>query len=222
MVDKSFINKTEQLDLLFEKWESFIPEYKGKFVKDGIVNEQEYSSSSVKILFIAKEPNNPNQEPWDYREIWNEGFSYTFASRIAEWSYGILNNFPQFDQIDINENSLEKAIKKIAFMNIKKSGGKGSSELQEMMHHLKINLDFLHKQIDIILPDIIILGTTWMELRNKLLPNTKWVKSGYNIEIGKYKNYKVIDFYHPSSRSAPSATYSLLQNIYNSEQFNQI
>jgi hypothetical protein len=216
------ISKTELLNDLFDRWEKAIPEYQGKFVKDGIVDERKFSPTPTKVLFIAKEPNNPKQEQGDFREWWREKIYYTFSYRIAEWSYGLLNNFPQYDNIRATEGSAHKAIQCIAFMNIKKSGGLGNSEYDRMMEHLEKNFEFLHQQIDIISPDIIITGTSWKKLRNGLFPEVKWINSGYGIAIGRHKNAKVIDFYHPSSRTAASASYSLLQNIINAYQFRQL
>ena len=92
-------NKTEQLNQLFDEWEQTVSEYKGKFVRDGIINEQFYQIASPKILFIAKEPNDPEQTAWDFRELWKADISRTFSFRIAEWSYGILNSFPEYNPL---------------------------------------------------------------------------------------------------------------------------
>jgi hypothetical protein len=107
-------------------------------------------------------------------------------------------------------------------MNVKKSGGIGNSNRKIMMQHLSINFEFLHKQIGIINPEIIIIGLSWNELRDGLFPQIKWNQSGYDIEIGKINNSKVIDFYHPSSRTAPAASYCLLQNIVSSDKFKSL
>jgi len=168
----------QKLNSLFKKWEELIPEYRGRFVRDGIINEQLFNDTTPKILFIGKEPNNPEGTIGDFREEWNLGVSYTFARRIAEWSYGIINGFPKFDLISEKPGSLEKSLKRIAFMNIKKSGGKGNSEYNTMMDHAKRNADLINDQIEIISPDIIITGTSWEELRNIIFPSVKWEKSG--------------------------------------------
>src|ERR1051325_1605895 len=119
------ISKTEQLDTLFDEWEQSMPEYNGKFMKDGIINEKEFENTKHKILFITKEPNRPNQEAGDFRVWWKDEVKYTFSYRLAEWSYGLLNNLPIFSEI--NTESRNSSIRKIAFMNIKKSGGGGKS-----------------------------------------------------------------------------------------------
>lgn len=215
-------SKTDQLNRLFDEWEKNVPEYKGKFVRDGIINEQLYQTTSLKILFIMKEPNDPKQEAWDFRDWWKEKIKYAFSYRIGEWSYGLLNNFPPYDDIWTNPDSVHKAIQQIAIMNIKKSGGAGNSEYERMLDHLKLNFDYLEKQVQIISPDIIITGLTWKELRNGLFNEVKWINSGYDVAIGKQMNRKIIDFYHPSSRIAPAASYSLLQNIVRSDNFKML
>ncbi len=215
-------SKTEQLNQLFDEWEQSVDDYKGKFVRDGIIDEQLYQAVTPKVLFITKEPNNPEQKAGDFRDWWRDEISYAFSYRLSEWSYGLLNNFPQYDDIWTKKGSAHKAIKQIAFMNIKKNGGTGNSEYNRMMEHVKMNFEFLHRQIEIISPDIIITGTSWNELRDALFPNITWVKSGYDILIGKHKNSKVIDFYHPSARTAPAAAYSLLQNIVSSDKFKSL
>lgn len=94
------MNKTELLNDLFSIWEENTPGYKGKFVKDGIIDEEKFLVAPIKILFITKEPNNPAQKPGDFRDWWHEKFNGNFSHRIAEWSYGILNDFlPQYDDI---------------------------------------------------------------------------------------------------------------------------
>lgn len=214
--------KTEQLNQLFDEWEQSVDSYKGKFVRDGIIDEQLYQLAAPKVLFITKEPNNPEQKAGDFREWWREGIAYTFSYRLAEWSYGLLNDFPQFDDIWTSTDSAHNAIKNIALMNIKKIGGTGNSNYTEMIEHLKMNFHRLHQQIEIISPDIIITGTSWKELRDELFPKTVWQNSGYDIAIGRHNTAKVIDFYHPSSRTAPAAAYSLLQNIVNGDKFKSL
>lgn len=56
--------RTQKLNLLFEKFAKDVPEYKSRFTKDGIINEQLYNETTPKILFIGKEPNNPEGNYW--------------------------------------------------------------------------------------------------------------------------------------------------------------
>lgn len=45
------MTKNQQLDLLFDEWENSNPLYKGKFVRDGILNEALFEKQKRKILF---------------------------------------------------------------------------------------------------------------------------------------------------------------------------
>ncbi len=216
------MTKTEKINLLFESWEKETPEYTGKFIKDGINNEGLYKEAKTKVLFLTKEPNNPKQEAGDFREWWKEGLKYTFSHRLAEWSYGILNGFPPYEQCWNDKEGFNNALFHVAFMNIKKIGGKGVSNYTEMEIHLLQNKKRLLAQIDIIEPDIIITGLTWKKLRNHLFDEVIWKHSGYNIAIGKFKKSKIIDFYHPSARNAAAASYSLLENVVNSSNFKNL
>ncbi|MBA7541762.1 hypothetical protein ES705_34078 [subsurface metagenome] len=107
-------------------------------------------------------------------------------------------------------------------MNVKKSGGGGNSNNAVMKVYAKRDFEFIHQEIVIIEPQIIITGLSWGSLRKVVFPNIKWQSSGYEIDIGKYKQAKVIDFYHPSSRNAPAASYSLLQNVIESQEFQRL
>lgn len=215
-------SKNEQLNNLFTRWEKKHESYISGFKRDGIVDEYLFEETKPKILYIAKEPNDPKQSAGDYREWWKEGVKYSFSHRISEWSYGLLNDFPQYDDIRNNKKLIDESILKVAFMNIKKSGGTGSSNYNVIMNHLDMNEKEINEEIQIINPDIIITGVTWKEIRQALFPKVVWKNSGYAVAIGRHKNAKVIDFYHPSSRTAPSASYSLLQNIVNSDNFKNL
>ena len=218
--------KTEELNKLFQDWENKIPEYKGHFVKDGINDEDLYNATNPKILFITKEPNNPNQETGDFRVWWEKDLKYTFSIRIAEWAFGIIHNFPPYDYIKRSEKEKIDALQSIAFMNVKKNGGNGTAKHKEIIEHIKMNLVYIHKEINIIEPDIIILGLSTKEIRSEAFPKQKssWIESGYDIAINRYdyengKYAKMIDFYHPSARNGASASYSLMQNVVKSLPF---
>lgn len=216
------MNKTQQLDELFIKWENEMAGYRGPFLKDGIINEEQWGKTSPKILFITKEANQSYKPcKGDFRQDWcNKLTDYIFAYRIAEWSFGILNNFPPFEEIYCDKNLKNNTLQKISFMNVKKIGGIGLSSEADIREHFTKNKLYIIEEIEIINPDIIILGLSFDETyHNNLYQDINWITSGYNVKIGKYNNIRFIDFYHPSVRFSPSATYSLLQNVYQSKAF---
>ena len=213
---------TEKLNELFKKWEDHIEEYQGKFVRDGIINEDEWVKTNPKVLFIAKEANQyGNQTTGDFRVDWkNNDSNYPFAYRIAEWSFGILNNFPVFNNISPKSPYYHELLQKISFLNIKKTGGIGNSNGVIIGQHFDRNQKFLLKEIELINPDIIILSLSFNTyIREKIFGDIEWQPSGYDINVARWKNARLIDFYHPSSRNGPGASYSLLQNVVQSKVF---
>ena len=221
-------NRTELINALLFEWQNSDIQYSDNFRFDGIIDEEKYQNASPKVLFICKEPNSKNHNErfvGDFCKEWREeGAQYPFAYRIAEWSYGIQNKFPPLDEL-FNLKSWEtpyrNALSSIAFMNLKKSPGRGKSLYSEMSNSLKREKRFILEQINLIAPEVIILGLSWKALRDDLIdiPAGDWKQSGYQISICRWNNMKIIDFYHPSSRTPPAASYSLLQNIMNSEVF---
>lgn len=215
--------KNIQLDKLFIDWNKQY-EKSENFVKDGIINEELFDEARIKILFITKEPNDPKKEGTDFREWWNKEVYYGFSYRISEWAYGILNNFPKYDSIwPKNDDSIaKKAIQSIAFMNVKKSGGTGSSDKNTINKYIERDKEFIDRQIEIIDPEVIIIGMSWASTVDLLFPDLKWTKSGYAINLARFKKSKVIDFYHPSARNGVAASYSLLQNVIRSRTFKNL
>lgn len=214
------MNKTAQLNALFEEWQLAMKDELGGFVADGIIDEQLFEQANRKILFITKEPNNPTQKAGDFREWWQQPLEGGFSMRIAEWAHGLLYDFPVFDSI--SDEQRHKAIGSIAFMNLKKVGGGGSAEGSTISEHTKKYHNYLLREIDIIQPDIIITGISGMPLREALFGKLSWKASGYGIQIAKFNGARVIDFYHPSSRNAPAAAYCLLERVVKSSAFQEL
>jgi len=217
--------KTTQISELLGEWKMQFPFEESDFYADGIINEELYMQSppGKKLLFLTKEPNAINHEKNSDRSFvteWNTMVpEYFFAIRIAEWAYGIHHDFPPFDGIPKNRHEY---LKRIAFMNVKKSGGKGLAINKTIAETTREQLDNIRKEIDIIEPDIIITGLSEEKIRQILWKDIAWKDSGYTCKIGRHENTKIIDFYHPSCRAPAAATYSLLQNIVRSDAFNRI
>jgi hypothetical protein len=219
------MSKAEELRILFREWkEKYFPN--SPFYEDGIINEELYNQvpEGKRILFIAKEPNATKDDGkyhQSFIEEWNTGKpEYPFACRIAEWAYGIKHDFPVFECIPTPKY---EHLKEIAFMNVKKSGGLGSANSKSITKVVNEQKEYISKQIAITDPDIIILCLSFdCSLIKKMFSDLELKPTGYNIEIGRHKECRVINFYHPSSRNAPAAAYSLLQNILLSESFAEI
>ncbi|MEP6747913.1 MAG: hypothetical protein ABJB86_09305 [Bacteroidota bacterium] len=116
---------------------------------------------------------------------------------------------------------------KIAFIYIKKSGGGGRSNHNDLLSHLsnENHMDYVQRQNKIIEPDLIILCLSFNKnVSEKILPglNEEMEQCGYFIEVAKFNHYVVIDFYYPSSRNSSAAAHRLLQNFYKSKVFKDL
>ena len=202
--------KTQQLDQLFTKWLAARPEYKG-FKKDGIINEAYFKEP--RILFICKEPNDPSLSEGDYRVWWNDQMTYAFSRRLGEWAYGIMNDFPLWNSY--TDDDSHQALKSIAFMNVKKTGGARTTNHAEIGEYIQRDFDFIQEEINIINPSIIICSLGLSEITRMVLPEiTDWVNTGYEILYAKSESRIVIDFYHPSILAPGVMSYVLLEKVF--------
>lgn len=216
------MTKTERLNELFKRWKQ---ELQPGFKLDGIINEQEFSKQKKKLLFITKEPNDPEGNGGDYREEWPDNAKYVFANRIAALAYGCLNDFPPLSDYKKNEatNKL-KMLQAVAFMNLKKTGGVGQANnelIKKIIHNEK---DFIIEEINIIAPDIIIGGIGIDSPYWEILFETELSLKdcGYDVRVGTWRKTKVIEFYHPSIRATTAMLYCLLQQVICSSKFRDI
>jgi hypothetical protein len=210
---------TKQLDTLFDELEKAHESYNGCLKRDGIVDEVRYSNQNTKVLFIAKEPNDPEQTPGDYRTWWmNEGLQFKFTYQLAEWAYGVLNDFPPYLEANKYENKFE-ALKSVAFMNLKKSGGGATADGSEIYQYAKNTSSFLQKQIKIIAPDIAVCSIGDWGPWECIFPNAAWKQDGNGMWIAKSENTKIVSFGHPSNRYPHVMNYCLLEKIVTSDMF---
>jgi len=214
------MNLKTELNRLFDEWERSNPEYSNSFVRDGIVNEDQYKMAREKVLFLVKDANDPNRTRWDLANILNDRLSHNFPIRIAEWAYGILNGFPPIDSF--RYEPLHDALKSVAVMNIKKIGGGAEAKSQEIALYARRDREFIQKQITLTSPTIIVGGIKTVPIWSEFLDDVKFVRSSFDIRIAEWRGIKVIDYYHPSYRVPRAMSYSLLQNIVQSERFKNL
>jgi hypothetical protein len=216
------MTKTSLLTKHFAKWQtlSAIPET--HFHKDGIINEDLWDKAGVKLCFLMKEPNNPQKEGWkgafDFREWWMEEVKFKFSRTLSQWAAGVQLGFPALEQLHYTQT--HAALRASALVNVKKTGGGGSSVLSELLPHAIRDKDLVLEQLRIIDPQVIILGLSDPPvLRDALFPKVVWKKSGYQIPLGHWEGRVLIDFYHPSAHNAPAAAYCLLEKVMSSKAY---
>lgn len=146
--------------------------------------------------------------PWS--AIWN---------RVSEWSYGINNS----SAVEIapyqalSEKVANEYLRRVAVMNIKKSGGEHSSIYEEISAYASADSEEIIREIELIDPDIIICGSTFSDINNIL---GEPMKKGSNENWFYYSNAingktrLFIDFYHPANRYPKLLNYYGIVGIY--------
>ncbi len=144
-----------------DKWEKHYQKLGIKtdaICRDGIFDEEEWENVNKKVLFIMKEVN--NWEGGDLKTLFKDGPKYQMWHTISRWAGGILNDFPEFEEID--KWPAKKAnIKKIASINLKKISGGPSSDMSVVNAYAYTDKELLLEQIDEIQPQIIVACGTF-------------------------------------------------------------
>ena len=135
--------------------------------RDGVIDEKQYLEAPIKILWILKEPNSPDDDIYDMRkgiatlldgDVIHKDWAKTFTA-LAYSTYGILNNKTEeyYPKIEGNAPVVE-SLQKTAFINVKKLPGKSFAIKKELRDfYSRYNL-LLKEQIEIINPDVLIFG----------------------------------------------------------------
>lgn len=233
------------LEELFEKWKSKPAQTKtfyhkginqnitveinhsNVFITDGPIDETVWNDRTTgkHIMFLLKEAYGES-DGWSLNNwLKRKGPSTNLWYRVVEWTYGIskssLEHIARYSPSDISFDRVEgkpnEWLSQVAIMNIKKSGGRSSSDYGEIMVYTEADREELIKEIELIDPDIIVCGGTAENL-NYLTGNT--LKRNYCDNWFYYTTYfggrerLVIDYYHPANRYPALLNYYGITNIY--------
>jgi hypothetical protein len=140
-------------------WDEWCEHYKksgvdeSRICKDGIVRPEIFEKEKLKILFIGKEVN--DWEGGDMRLLAQRGPRHSYLYNLGRWAIGLLENFPDFKQID-NKKSLNSALNRISLINLKKTSGGSTSNMTSISAYANNDKSLLLKQIKFIRPNIIV------------------------------------------------------------------
>jgi hypothetical protein len=183
-------------------------------ITDGIVNLEFYNDKKrtpFKILWILKEPYDDFDENgkaigggWSYTDDLNARLhNYSTIPtwrRIAYTSFGILNGFSAYKDIDdiMEGNGIFDVIRSIAVINVKKTPGNKQTPYKVLSEAYNRNRTILLEQIRTFNPNIIIGGGTLPLFVNDL--NLEEQKKINNHDPSYYINDSklYIVAYHPS------------------------
>lgn len=170
-------------------------------VLDGITDYESYKKADKKILWIMKEANQSGgQHTDDLRDFHKNVMRYknwrrTYKS-IIKTTYGIL------DDLDYNEipreDQIVDVLRKIAFINVKKTGGDSSSHFRVINDHYIENKELIMEQVKCIEPDIIINCSRIWQVFADLATSDFLIVDRFN--VAKANDSVIINAFHPNQR----------------------
>ncbi len=211
---------------LFTEWRSRQTEFcsDGQFIEDGVVHYSTYAGSHPKLLFLLKEPNDPprtnavgrvtERAEWNLAVWLGEGGWHPNKTRgykswevIARWTHditttdGILLPWPVLEA-DLCQHNVEgraNQFRKIAVVNIKKSGGAGSTQIELLFPEIERTKDLILSQISLYRPSIVICGGTFDAYRTRIAAEsqqTNVTARGVRWYLSRRIGIPVVDYPH--------------------------
>lgn len=215
-----------EIEKLFSKWKrkSFqdIGHRDKVFISDGVVCPEQWFEQKIRPLFLLKEAYGGTSD-WsliqDHLLLENVKMSHIWST-ICRWTEGLMNTtstvLPAFQSKLAYQNYGNEILKQIAVVNIKKSGGKSSSAMEEINRYADCDKNELRCELELCDPTIVICGYTIsslgiiMQKDIKAVYNDNWF---YWIELNNHP-VLVIDYYHPANQYPDLLNYYGLMNIY--------
>ena len=192
------------------------------FIRDGVVCPERWFSQTVRPLFLLKEayggdadwdliadhllPTHPISKMWNRISLWTKGLLATTKENMA----------PFIEDDPIADSYGNEYLKQIAVMNVKKSGGDKSSDMNIIRAYAEFDKDSLREQLELCDPTVIVCGYTASTLDIIL---GKPVRKDYNQNLAYHitlngHDVLVLDYWHPANQYPDIMNYYGLMSIY--------
>jgi len=206
----------EQENIIFDNWSNLI-------VKDGIVNEDCFLSTKIKILVIMKETNGYVNNEQDLRLFLKQGARGDTWNNIVRWIYGLQNLDTDINKLwknisYVNNDTRIKYLSTISSINLKKKPGGASTNLKELKDESKNNIEHLKKQISLYenLNFVLCGSRDVANLINKyeLFGKIEFLQHNDTyVQIAQVNNTIIISYYHPQVKGKGSSKEKLFKNL---------
>lgn len=142
----------------------------GKFVRDGIVNFDNWKKQKVRICFVLHEASGyadnekfPNGH--DVAAEWNEKGAFSkFMFKLAVWTKAVNDAFAAVPSTYVKKEVVairHDLIRSIAIVNIKKSDGQMRPNFELVKNFASVDAEELRRELEIINANIIIFGDNY-------------------------------------------------------------
>ena len=199
------------------------------FIPDGIVDEKTWEEvkSGKRILLVLKEAyeDDHSKEQWSINKALRDAGPWgAIWNRVCEWTRGIhdttrdkIAGYIPSDKMRSNgTTSANEWLRRIAVMNLKKSGGQSKSDYGEISAYANADAQEIIREIELIDPDIVVCGATFGDI-NRITGNTMQIdydrRFCFSNVIGN-KERLFIDFYHPANHFSALLNYYGIVGIY--------
>lgn len=213
-MDSAKVSSIKNIDELLSAWEKSFPK-DWHFNRDGIISQESWEKSAVKVLFVLKETNKAkqnivfaiNRALETKKSGWWKG---KVLRRVGRWAYGLQNHngkIPEFKEAKLHEKN---AINSIAYINIRKTAGGARTNKKSFDSHAKEFAPFIRRQIELIKPDIVVLGGTYKQVKSHVFPEL--TKVGERVHT--YGDMIFLNAFHPAAIKDPSILYHQVVDNY--------
>lgn len=211
---------------------------------DGIVDDRQYSRSKYPVAFLLKETNGNTSDgkkpdhytDWDYVEWIRES-----QSKAEEPLYPTFRNISMwtsiyFDLLEKGEaskekyltngvlqvtDSLRKALRRIAVINLKKTFGGGSTKWEDMEEYLNQDVrGVLREQLYIAAPSVVLCGgDAVFDWARQLFDGfevtvqTAATEGGRMVQYFTMRETVFVRFYHPACRKSREAMFDYAEDV---------
>ena len=134
------------------------------FICDGVVCPEKWFSQSIRPLYLLKEAY--GEGSWDLiaDHLCKSGQISQMWRRVSKWTSGLLGTtentlMPYGNWGDVDHYGNEY-LQKIAVVNVKKSGGKSSSNMDEIRAYAQFDREELLRELELCDPTVIVCGYT--------------------------------------------------------------
>lgn len=147
----------------------------GGFVRDGIINLENWKKQKVRICFLLNEAGGRFDmehypDGFDLAAEWNEKGAFSkFMFKLAVWTKAIQDSFnapSTYVKQDV-VNMRNELIRSIAVVNIKKSDGQRRSNFEVLQRFASEDAEEIKHELELVNPNIIICGENFRFLRGK-------------------------------------------------------
>ena len=192
----------------------------GKVIPGGIMDDGKYNLSNRKTMMLMKEVNDKSEKyNWSLPGLLSSIYKkectyYRMWKNVSRWSICVENPDVSFE--DINESSLYEGLKLFATTNLKKSGGVGESNYNEILEHAISNKDEWMEEVEILDPMIVICAGTFDIVKDIMETDglIKTCKSGAQYYI--YKDRIYLDFVHPAYQVSDKLMFAYFKETFRS------